>query len=85
MPQVIAIYHYDYQGRWYWVWHISPAKRKISPCDNISKERCLERVRTLQADGSLPKCPVTIKEKPEEGQEPPLYQDRPICDEDRRR
>lgn len=77
MSQFIAIYHHDYENRWYWVLHTSGEQLRVSPCDNTSEERCRERVRILQEDETLPKCRVIVGG----AQEPPSYQDRPICDE----
>ena len=75
--QFIAIHHYDYESRWYWILRTSGEPLRISPCDNTSEESCRERISGLQADESLPECPVILGGV----QQPPNYQDRPICDE----
>ena len=71
----IAIYHHDYEGRWYWVLRESMKAVKISPCDNVSKEQCQEEIKRLQDAGELPNFRVI------DGgfQEPPGHSERPIC------
>ena len=75
MLEFIAIYFHDYGDKWYWVLHRTGEPLKISPCDNTSKELCLERIGILQSDGSLPSCKVVMGGF----QEPPNYKKRPIC------
>lgn len=75
--QFIAIYHHDYQDKWYWVLHTPGGALRISPCDNRSEELCRQRIEILQSDGSLPQCRV-ISGGP---QTPPNYKNRPMCDE----
>ncbi len=76
MLEFIAIYFYDYMDKWYWILHRSGGPLKISPYDNTSKDLCLERIRILQDDGSLPICKVAMGGF----REPPNYKERSICD-----